>query len=65
MITIKMARAKTNLSQLEMADKLLVAPNTYVAYEKHKHIMRVDTAIKFCEVTKTNITDINWNSDEV
>lgn len=57
-LTIAMARAKSGLSQEEMAKKLDVNRITYAAYEKYKQPMRIDKAYLFSEVVDVPFDDI-------
>ncbi len=57
-ITLEMARVKARLSQEEIANLLGTNRNTYRDYEKYKTPMRIDTAMKFCDITKTSIDRI-------
>lgn len=49
--TIKLCRIKTELTQEEMAKKLGVSKEAYQKYETGANMMRVDTAIRFSEIT--------------
>lgn len=57
-ITLKMARAKANLTQKEMSDKLGVSRVTYGEYENYNVPMRIDTAIQFSKVVDIPFDDI-------
>lgn len=48
--TLELCRAKTGLSQKEMAKAIGVSEQSYMKYENYKTGMKVDKAFKFAEV---------------
>ena len=57
-ITLEMARAKTGLSQEELAKQLGINRNTYAKYEKYKASMRIDMAQKFSSIVGISIDNL-------
>ena len=57
-ITLEMARAKTGLSQEELAKRLGINRNTYAKYEKYKASMRIDMAQKFSSIVGISIDNL-------
>lgn len=57
-ITIKMARIKSGLSQEEIAKELGTNRVTYAQYENYETPMRIDKALKFCEITDTKVDQV-------
>ena len=57
-ITLEMARAKTGLSQEELAKQLGINRNTYAKYEKYKLSMRIDMAQKFSSIVGISIDNL-------
>jgi len=64
-LSIKEARKATKTNGYEMARKLDVSYATYSNYENYKTIIRIDLAIKFCEMIGVQIKDIQWVKKEV
>lgn len=56
--SIKSARNNVNLTQSEMAKMLGVTKKTYSAYENGKTQMKINTALRFSEITKIPIDNI-------
>ena len=57
-ITLDIARAKTALSQEQLAKKLGINRNTYAKYEKYKASMRIDMALKFSSIVGISIDNL-------
>ena len=55
-LTLRQARAGTDLSQEAMAERLGVSTITYNAYEKDPRKMQVGRLLKFCKVTGIDIS---------
>lgn len=59
-ISIEEARKSTGLKAYEISKLIGISSTTYSNYEQYKRPMRIDTAIKFCEVVRVELTDIEW-----
>lgn len=57
-MTLKMARAKSGLTQQEIAKKMGINRNSYADYEKYDVVMRMDKAILFSEIVQVPFDDI-------
>jgi putative transcriptional regulator len=63
--TIAQARMLAGFTQIEMAKKLGMSEKTYIQYEKYRRIFRMDTALKFSQLTKISMDDIIFFKDDV
>ncbi|WP_347298455.1 helix-turn-helix transcriptional regulator [Dolosigranulum savutiense] len=57
-MSLKAARVYGGFSQSEIAEELDVHRNSYINYEKYQIPMRIDTAIKFSELTGIPMNNI-------
>ena len=55
---IRGKRTEVGITQLEMANKLDIAPNTYNFKEQGKREFTIKELIQICEILQCKITDI-------
>lgn len=53
-----MARAKSGLTQQEIAEKMGINRNSYADYEKYNIVMRLDKAVLFSEIVQIPFDEI-------
>ena len=56
--TLKVERAKLNITQQELADKVGVSRQTINSIESEKYVPSTLLAIKISEIFKTSVNDI-------
>lgn len=61
-ITPKMARVGANLTQIEIAEKLGVHPQTYAAFEKHPDKMSVGMAKRFSDIVGIDMDELDFST---
>lgn len=57
---LKELRARYDLTQVDMAKKLGVAPLTYYRWEKDPKKVRFDKVAEIASILRVNITDIQF-----